>query len=190
MLSFIDNLNEWQFYLFLIVSFAVLGFISRGVVAVKWTRPEFMSRIANFAFLKLSLFYSGLFFFALPLVKSWYGTQGFPQVPREFWDGMPLLLTAFLLLLMYDFTLYWAHRFLHHPLLWPSHAVHHSDEHMNFLTWSRGHPAEQIVIVMALLFSSTWMGIKIEEIAGLALLRSLHQYYAVSYTHLTLPTKA
>jgi sterol desaturase/sphingolipid hydroxylase (fatty acid hydroxylase superfamily) len=177
MLDFIQSLNEWQFHAALIAVFCVLGLASRGAASVKWSKSKAISGVVNFAFLKLTFFYSGLFFFALPLLQGWYDGMGFPQVPREFWDGIPWPLTALALLFMYDFTLYWVHRLLHTSVLWPSHAVHHSDTDMHFLTWSRGHPTEQIVIASALVLSSTWMGLSIEAIAGLAIVRALHQYY-------------
>lgn len=43
-----------------------------------------------------------------------------------------------------DFVGYWRHRFEHTPLLWPSHAVHHSDEEMTWLTLERFHPVNRM----------------------------------------------
>lgn len=177
MLEFIDNLNEWQFYALLIVVFSVLGLLSRGATSSKWSKSKVISGVVNLAFLKLTLVYGGLFFLALPFLQTGYASLGLPQVSREFWDKTPFLLTCLALLLVYDFSVYWVHRLLHTSVLWPAHAVHHSDTDMHFLTWSRGHPAEQFVIVSALVFSSTWMGLDVKEIASLALLRALHQYY-------------
>jgi len=108
MLEFIDNLNEWQFYAFITAVFLGLGVFSKGAVSVKWSKGKAISGVVNFAFLKLTFFYSGLFFFALPLLKSWYGAQGFPQISREFWESVPLPLAALALLLVYDFGVYWS----------------------------------------------------------------------------------
>lgn len=177
MLDFIANMNEWQFYPFIVVCFLALGLMSKGAASVKWTREKATSGAVNLIFLKTSVLYSGLFFMAVIGLQKWYGAQGFPQLSREFWDSVPMPLAALALLFVYDFTLYWVHRFLHTSWLWPSHAVHHSDTDMNFLTWSRGHPVEQMVIAGALVLSSTWLGLEMSEIAGLALMRSLHQYY-------------
>lgn len=177
MLNFIDNLNEWQFYIFLIVVFMGLGLLSRGAGSKKWTMNKAKSGAANLIFLKLTILYGGLFWGGVVLLSRWYEGQEFPQIPREFWTDIPLPIAALALLLMYDLSVYWVHRLLHTSVLWPSHAVHHSDTDMNFLSWSRGHPVEQMFIAGALVLSSTWMGLKVEEIAGLALLRSLHQYY-------------
>ncbi len=38
---------------------------------------------------------------------------------------------------------YWRHRLLHHPWLWPAHAVHHSDVAVHWLTLVRVHPTER-----------------------------------------------
>ena len=39
-----------------------------------------------------------------------------------------------------DFVGYWRHRLEHTRLLWPSHAVHHSDDEMTWLALQRFHP--------------------------------------------------
>lgn len=42
-----------------------------------------------------------------------------------------------------DLVGYWRHRLLHHPWFWPSHAVHHSDVAVHWLTLVRIHPTER-----------------------------------------------
>ena len=45
-----------------------------------------------------------------------------------------------------DFTRYWLHRAMHTvPLLWRFHAVHHSAERLNPLTFYRVHPVENLL---------------------------------------------
>lgn len=61
-------------------------------------------------------------------------------VPREVWIGLPLGLTLFLAVFLGDFIGYWRHRLEHTPILWPSHAVHHSDTEMTWLALERFHP--------------------------------------------------
>ncbi len=56
------------------------------------------------------------------------------------WSALPMPLTIFLAVFIGDFVGYWRHRFEHTPLLWPSHAVHHSDTEMTWLSLERFHP--------------------------------------------------
>jgi sterol desaturase/sphingolipid hydroxylase (fatty acid hydroxylase superfamily) len=44
-----------------------------------------------------------------------------------------------------DFMSYWRHRLEHTRLLWPAHAIHHSDTEMTWLTLARFHPIDRIV---------------------------------------------
>ena len=43
-----------------------------------------------------------------------------------------------------DFIGYWRHRLEHTRLLWPSHAVHHSDTAMTWLALERFHPINRL----------------------------------------------
>ena len=44
-----------------------------------------------------------------------------------------------------DFMSYWAHRWLHTPMLWDYHAIHHSSETMDWLSSLRHHPVDDII---------------------------------------------
>ena len=39
-----------------------------------------------------------------------------------------------------DFMMYWIHRAFHRPTLWKYHAVHHSSEHLDWISAARFHP--------------------------------------------------
>lgn len=56
------------------------------------------------------------------------------------WDGMPLVFVLFVAVFVSDFFHYWRHRLDHTRLLWPAHAVHHSDTHVSWFTSARWHP--------------------------------------------------
>ena len=61
-----------------------------------------------------------------------------------------------------DFFSYWRHRLEHTRLLWPAHAIHHSDTEMTWLTLGRFHPIDRAVTaavdiaLLALLGFPTW----------------------------------
>jgi sterol desaturase/sphingolipid hydroxylase (fatty acid hydroxylase superfamily) len=65
---------------------------------------------------------------------------------HQWMQSMPILLQAFILLIIADFVLYWEHRTFHEvSRLWRVHAVHHSVEHMDWLAGSRGHVAQVFI---------------------------------------------
>ncbi len=70
--------------------------------------------------------------------------------------GLSPVALAFLLWLVSDFALYWAHR-AHHQigLIWPLHAVHHSAEVLTPITAFRQHP---LAIVNATLIATVLIG--------------------------------
>ena len=61
-------------------------------------------------------------------------------VRPDWWDSVPLVVTGVAAVFLGDFISYWRHRLEHTRLLWPSHAIHHSDTEMTWLTLSRFHP--------------------------------------------------
>lgn len=55
--------------------------------------------------------------------------------------------------ILFDFTAYWTHRFAHEvPFMWRFHQVHHSPEHMDWVSGFRLHPFDGVVIAPAFFF--------------------------------------
>ncbi|MFP4518824.1 MAG: sterol desaturase family protein [Oceanicaulis sp.] len=61
-----------------------------------------------------------------------------------FWNNLPAALVWPAAVIAGDFTGYWRHRLEHVRWLWPSHAVHHSDTDMTWLTLHRFHPVNRL----------------------------------------------
>ncbi len=61
-------------------------------------------------------------------------------ITPEAWEGFPVWSVMLFAVFIGDFIGYWRHRLEHTALLWPSHAVHHSDTEMTWLTLERFHP--------------------------------------------------
>ena len=67
------------------------------------------------------------------------------QIPSQY-----LPIVGFLL---FDFTVYWTHRFYHEiPFLWKFHAVHHSTETLDWASGFRAHPFDGTLIAPAFFF--------------------------------------
>ena len=68
----------------------------------------------------------------------------FYLVAPERWAALPSWLVIFVAVFVGDFVGYWRHRLEHTRLLWPAHAVHHSDTDMTWLALERFHPINHI----------------------------------------------
>jgi sterol desaturase/sphingolipid hydroxylase (fatty acid hydroxylase superfamily) len=54
---------------------------------------------------------------------------------------------------LFDLAIYWAHRWSHEvPALWRFHAVHHSTEHLDWISGFRVHPLDGVIIAPAAAF--------------------------------------
>lgn len=69
---------------------------------------------------------------------------GFVLIAPERWLALPSLIVIVIAVAIGDFIGYWRHRLEHTALLWPSHAVHHSDTEMTLLTLERFHPINRV----------------------------------------------
>lgn len=76
----------------------------------------------------------------LTAFHSWIKQSGLILFQPSDWDWMPAPLVLFITVFLCDFFNYWRHRLEHSPLLWPSHAVHHSDTTVTWSTSVRWHP--------------------------------------------------
>jgi sterol desaturase/sphingolipid hydroxylase (fatty acid hydroxylase superfamily) len=56
------------------------------------------------------------------------------------WAKLPFWLQVSLYLVISDFLLYWLHRMFHGQRMWKYHAVHHSSEHVDWISAARFHP--------------------------------------------------
>jgi sterol desaturase/sphingolipid hydroxylase (fatty acid hydroxylase superfamily) len=68
-------------------------------------------------------------------------------------EDIPLYLQVPIVIILFDFLIYWQHRISHifNPL-WRLHKVHHSDTEMDFTTGFRFHPIEIILSAMYKMF--------------------------------------
>lgn len=66
---------------------------------------------------------------------------------------IPVASLPFVGFFLFDFVSYWTHRFAHEvPFMWRFHSVHHSPEHMDWVSGFRVHPFDGVVIAPAFFF--------------------------------------
>jgi sterol desaturase/sphingolipid hydroxylase (fatty acid hydroxylase superfamily) len=78
------------------------------------------------------------------LIRTGVDHYGLHVVSTSYWDHAGAPATAVAAVFLGDFSSYWRHRLEHTRLLWPSHAIHHSDTEMNWLTLARFHPINRL----------------------------------------------
>jgi sterol desaturase/sphingolipid hydroxylase (fatty acid hydroxylase superfamily) len=72
-----------------------------------------------------------------------------------------------------DVLVYWFHRACHQfDFLWRFHAVHHSAEHLDWLAAHREHPLDGITTQLCQNLPALVLGLRIEWLAALIVLRS------------------
>ena len=165
---------------FMFVLFTAISLIANGRKAVKWS-PELMkSGRVNILFVLVNLILSVYVYYAVTATNKFVSSISIPAIETSFWSQQPYVLKVGATLLVYDFVIYWAHRTLHHRILWPAHAVHHSDSQLHFLTWSRTHFLEHFVIATSLAFATAITGLAPANAFLLVPIMAIHQYYVHS----------
>jgi sterol desaturase/sphingolipid hydroxylase (fatty acid hydroxylase superfamily) len=133
--------------------------------------------IATFAILNLNLVFLPLVWMGAEQVKQAYAMLGVPAIPTSHWSRTPVWLLVPFAVLVHDFANYWAHRALHLPMLWPVHAIHHSDPDMNGATALRIHVLEKLVVWVSYTLLLSWLGLPQDAIGIGAVFVLLHTIY-------------
>ena len=116
----------------------------------KWRRPmvlsdisfALMSPVLNVVGVTVAIAIAGISLFWLP------GLAMRPVIAL-----IPQWMIPVVAFLLFDFLGYWTHRWAHEvPFLWRFHAVHHSPEHMDWISGFRIHPFDGVLIAPAFIF--------------------------------------
>jgi sterol desaturase/sphingolipid hydroxylase (fatty acid hydroxylase superfamily) len=110
-------------------------------------------------------------------LQEFYKDLNIPTISSEFWNDVPWVVTAIIAVVAKDFCDYWNHRAMHAPLLWPIHAVHHSDNHVNGFTTFRIHVLETLVMQTSYIILISWLGIPPALVASAYIFGSLLNAY-------------
>jgi sterol desaturase/sphingolipid hydroxylase (fatty acid hydroxylase superfamily) len=125
------------------------------LLALEWVNPRFDSWRLTWKELTVDLFYVGLGYTILNLVEHYIGSDAIIAASQDYFGmdkftwfiGLPLLVQAFSILLIFDFGQYWMHRGMHnwYPL-WITHSVHHFITQLNVNKGAVGNPVELFLI--------------------------------------------
>jgi sterol desaturase/sphingolipid hydroxylase (fatty acid hydroxylase superfamily) len=80
----------------------------------------------------------------LAAAGAWMQAHGLRLFMPDQWSALPQWLVLLAAVFAGDFIGYWRHRLEHTALLWPTHAIHHSDTAMTWTTLFRFHPLNRL----------------------------------------------
>jgi len=126
--------------------FAGLAIIAKGLnPAVAAAIRAIRETRTNLAIYVLDCFIMGPILVVLYAVTTTLAdTHSLRLINAQFWNDSPSVVVALVAVFVGDFIGYWRHRLEHTRLLWPSHAVHHSDTAMTWLALLRFHPVNRL----------------------------------------------
>jgi sterol desaturase/sphingolipid hydroxylase (fatty acid hydroxylase superfamily) len=118
--------------------------------------------------INLSIYFFDVLFIAplvgllVQVIRLTVDHQQLRLIPTAVWSSQHQAVTFVAVIFIGDFCSYWRHRLEHTRLLWPSHAIHHSDPQMSWLTLARFHPVNRFttaaldILWLALLGFPDW----------------------------------
>lgn len=148
--------------------------VKRGAIvdALKRSRRETET---NLALVMLNYVLLATFFAS---AAAWWGESlRVSDSLAGFWERSSPVLTVAVTLLLGELVIYWRHRIEHLPMLWPMHAVHHSDEAMTWLALLRKHPLAYVLALFVDTAPLLLLGLPVWAIAGVALARAFWGHF-------------
>ncbi len=138
----------WQGTQVLVLSavfFGLLALLVKGKEAIEGTKRARRETSVNLGlFVVDSLLFGPLVVIAVQIVRWAVSGSPLELISPRSWDSLPVAVTATAAVFLGDFISYWRHRLEHTRALWPSHAIHHSDTEMTWLTIIRFHPINRL----------------------------------------------
>jgi sterol desaturase/sphingolipid hydroxylase (fatty acid hydroxylase superfamily) len=118
------------------ILFCLFAYLVKRKEAVTAFRTSLPNSIFNISIMCFNLIFISLISSQL----GWLYSINIGEVLSQFWGSVPKWVVIISAIFCGDFIGYWRHRFEHSRILWPSHAMHHSDTQMSWLTLQRFHP--------------------------------------------------
>jgi sterol desaturase/sphingolipid hydroxylase (fatty acid hydroxylase superfamily) len=164
--------------------FAGVALAFRGVEALHTARrasAEVRTNLILFTFDIIAV--TPLLVLMIASVGAWLQAQGLRLFSAAQWEMLPAALVIFIALFIGDFVAYWRHRLEHVDLIWPWHAIHHSDERMTWTTGLRFHPLNRLTTTFIDMSALALLGLPLWAIVANGMVR---HYYGL-FIHMDLP---
>lgn len=166
------------------LTFAAIALAARGVAALRTARAASGEVRTNLILFALDvILVTPLLATGITFVGALIQAAGWQVLAPEQWSLLPIWAVWFIALFAGDFIAYWRHRLEHTALLWPTHAIHHSDTAMTWTTGLRFHPFNRVTTAfidttfLALLGLPPWA----------LLINNLVRHYYGLFIHMDLP---
>lgn len=125
--------------------FVLLALVVKGKEALAAFERAFDDVRMNFSLYFLDAIFVAPWLAVLAnLIQDGVSSAGLTLISPMRWAAVPSLVILLAVVLVGDFVSYWRHRLEHTRLLWPAHAIHHSDVHMTWTTLGRFHPLNRL----------------------------------------------
>lgn len=161
--------------LFLVIVFLPMEKVFPARQGQKFFRPHWWADLCFF--LGQYFVWGALVFWALDHFGFWLDGL-VPQQFRSAVAAQPWWLQAIEVIVLSDFSIYWAHRLQHKVgFLWRFHKVHHSAEHLDWLAAHREHPLDTIYTVGIINLPAFILGFPLETLAGFIAFRGIWAIY-------------
>jgi sterol desaturase/sphingolipid hydroxylase (fatty acid hydroxylase superfamily) len=135
-----------ELLLYSAVWFCALALVVKGRDAIAAGRKAAREMRLNLSILVIDVLFVAPFVTLLAgLVKLGVEHLPFGVLDGGVWELAGRGGTLVAVVFIGDFFSYWRHRLEHTRLLWPAHAIHHSDTDLTWLTINRFHPIDRVV---------------------------------------------
>jgi sterol desaturase/sphingolipid hydroxylase (fatty acid hydroxylase superfamily) len=125
--------------------FVLLALILKGKPAIADARRAIDESRTNLLIHFLDSLVTAPFLAVLAVaMRRGFDAVGLDPISPGIWSGVPIVVVGLAAVVAGDFVGYWRHRLEHTQWLWPSHAIHHSDTEMTWLTLFRFHPVNRL----------------------------------------------
>jgi sterol desaturase/sphingolipid hydroxylase (fatty acid hydroxylase superfamily) len=171
------------------IPLAFFGLLFVATIACRGRRSRpltlILGALATLALVHMNFAVNPLLDLLVKTMQRAYDDLGVPRLPASVWTHLPRWAVALIAAVAHDFANYWNHRLLHCRLLWPVHAIHHSEPEMSGLTTFRMHALEGLVMSCSYVVLLTWLSIPPDALGVLAAVLLLHNMYTHADLNLT-----
>jgi sterol desaturase/sphingolipid hydroxylase (fatty acid hydroxylase superfamily) len=164
--------------------FAAIALAARGFASLNTARAATGEVRTNMILLAVdAMLVAPLLALMVAAVGAWMQGNGLRLFSAEAWTTLPAWLVLFIAVFIGDFVGYWRHRLEHTALIWPTHAIHHSDTAMTWTTLFRFHPLNRLTTALIDTSALALLGLPPWALAANLMIR---HYYGM-FIHMDLP---